>query len=139
MAHHDAAGVGVALGQRRDDDFGQRAARVVAAFSFIPPNDNHAVVLVGLRSHDLRNDLREEIVALRNVSRVAGVMRAVISEAAAQRAVRVVVLVGRDPVVTSDRIVGEVVKQLRQRINILELACRERTPSDCVSRHNCIA
>ncbi len=52
---------------------------------------------------------------------IAGVMRAVVSEPAAQRAVRVVKLVGRDPIVSPDCVVVQVVKQLRKRINILEL------------------
>ncbi len=47
-------------------------------------------------------------------------MRAVVGEPAVQRAVRVVVLVGRDPVVLCDGIVVEVVKELRERIDVLD-------------------
>ena len=75
------------------------AARVVAAFGFVPPDDDQAVVLIRGRSHDLRNNDGEEVVTLRDASLVAGVMRALVGEPAAQRAVRVVKLVGRDPVV----------------------------------------
>ena len=121
MAEHHCAGVAIALGQRRDDEFGNRAARVVAAFGFVPPDNDHAVVLICGRSHDLRNNDGEEVVTLRNASLVAGVMRALVSEPAAQRAVRVVKLIRRDPIVSPDSVVVQVVKQLGERIDILEL------------------
>ncbi len=66
MVHLHRARERVALGQRRNEDLGNRKRRVVALFGFIPPDDDCPVVLVGFRSHDLRNDLREEIVPLRN-------------------------------------------------------------------------
>src|SRR5690242_21463203 len=101
MVHRHAAGVGIALGQRGDDDFGNRVIGIITAFGFIPPDDNHAVVLVLRRSHDLRNDLREKVIARRNGGLVAGVMYSLISKAAVKRTVGVVILVGCDPVVTS--------------------------------------
>ena len=76
------AGVGkavdVLVSARRDDDLADGVIEVVGIvadgvlFGLIEPDDDRAVVLVGVRGHDGRDDLREEIVALLDLRRVAG-------------------------------------------------------------------
>jgi hypothetical protein len=44
-----------------------RRSHVLVAFSLIVPDDNHAVVFVGLRSFDFRHQHRQEIIAKRDL------------------------------------------------------------------------
>ena len=122
MIQLHAAGVGVALGHRRDDDFADRLVRGVAVFGFIPPDDDDAVVLIRGRRHDFRNEDGKKIVAdgdgLLVVRRVGD---AAINEIAAQETVLVIILVRRDPVVTANGIVGQVLQKIRQRRDVLNL------------------
>ena len=125
MVVFQAAGIRVALGQRRDDNLRQRVVGVVPALGLVPPDDNHTVVGVSRRGHDLRHHRRQKVVPLRDGRLVSGICRAVVGEPAGQRAVRVVILVGRDPVVAAHRVVVQVGEQLAQLIDVLVVGVGE--------------
>ena len=78
---------------------------LVRAFALVVPNQDRAVILVGLGVHDLRNNFGQEVVSLCDVGRITGVMNSIIGKTAGQRSVHVVVLVGGDEVVTGNSFV----------------------------------
>src|SRR5215468_2671003 len=93
----DAVAEGVTLGQGRDHEEGQGVAEVIAigALALVPPEEDGAIVLVGLGGHDDGYDLGQEVVPLfdgRGVARQALV-------ATRERRVHVVELIRGDPVV----------------------------------------
>ena len=81
MAIAERALVRVAFGQRRDGDVRHGEVRRIAPFGFVEPDQNQAVVLIGLRGHDLRYHDRQVVIALRSFGRIARQMVAVICEA----------------------------------------------------------
>ena len=105
MRVEDGAGVGkavdVLVSARRDDDLGDGVIEVVGIvadgvlFGLIEPDDDRAVVLVGVRGHDDRDDLTEEVVTLLDLGRIAGETLVTAGEGG----VHVVELVGCNPVV----------------------------------------
>src|SRR5712672_1033747 len=108
----------VAMSTVGDDDLGDRVAKIVAivagdavGFGFIPPEDDHTVVLVCVGGHDGGNDLAEEVVALLDIGGIAGETFV----AAAQSGVHVVELVRRNPVVVGHGVVVQINEQLLQR------------------------
>ena len=90
-------------------------ALLTVGFAFIPPQNDHAPVLVSLRRHNERNEPAHRVVARFDLRRVAGKA----GKAASQPAVHFVVLVGRDPVVVGHTVVGQVERQLLQRRVVL--------------------
>jgi len=118
----DRASVGKAvlvfMSQWRDDDLADRVIEVVrvvtgypVGFAFVPPENDHAAVLVGFRGHDERNQAAQGIIALPYIGRIAGQT----CKAAAESAVHVVVLIGRNPVVIGHAVLREIECQLLQR------------------------
>src|SRR5215472_6456497 len=108
--------VGMSIG--RNDDFTNRVGQVVRVVAgdavplgLVPPDDDRAMVLVGLGRHDDGNDLLQEEVALQDIRGVAGLT----FEPAVQRGVLIIVLVRRNPVVVSHGVVGQIGEQLLQR------------------------
>src|ERR1700751_801276 len=98
------------MGAIGNDDFRNGMAEIVGlvardaiGFGLVEPDDDDAMILVGVGSHNHRNDLAEEIVALQDFSGIAGQTFV----ARAERGVHVVVLVGRDPVVVGNGTVSE--------------------------------
>src|SRR5260370_3195334 len=95
----------------RDDDLADRVIEVVrvvtglpVGFAFVPPENDHAAVLVGFRGHDERNQAAQGIIALPYIGRIAGQT----CKAAAESAVHVVVLIGRNPVVIGHAVLREI-------------------------------
>ena len=82
--------------------------------------------MISRRRHDQRHNFGEKIIALSHCGLIAVVGDAVISKPAAQNAVHVVELVGRDPVVTTNGIVRKVVQEVGERIDILGLRVGEK-------------
>ena len=101
MSEEDVAGKGTAahVGVRvgRDDDFADGVGQVIRVVArntiplgFVPPDDDGAMVLVGLRSHDDGNHLLQEEIALQDLCRIAGQ----VFEAGREGCVLVIELVG---------------------------------------------
>jgi len=80
-------------------------------FGLIKPDDDCAMVRVGPGSHDHWNDYAQEVVALLDLGWVAGQSL----EAAVERGVHVVELIGRDPGVVSHVVGRQVNEELLQR------------------------
>ena len=100
----------------RDDDLTDRVIEIIGivasdaiALSFVPPEHDDTVVLV--RSHDHGNDLREEVIALADLSGIAG--QAFVTRS--QCSVLIVVLVGGYPVVVGNAVVRQIGEKLLQR------------------------
>src|ERR1700722_15314995 len=96
-----------------DDDLGYRVIKIVLGYSiargavglgFVPPKNDHSMILVGVRCHDHGNDLAQEVVSLFDVWGIAGQPFV----ASAERGVHVVVLVRRDPVVIGHLAIGQI-------------------------------
>ena len=86
----------------RNDDLANRVGQVIRVVAsdavllgLVPPDNDRAVVLVGLGGHDHGDDLLQEVVTLQDVRSVAGYA----PEPAGERGVLIVELVRRDPVV----------------------------------------
>src|SRR6476469_4369587 len=109
--------VHVLMRARRDYDFANGLGEIVwvvtgdaILFGFVKPNNDGAVVFIGLRSHDHGNDLPQEIIALQDFCRVAGQPLV----APGERGVHVIELVRGDEVVVGYAVIGQVGKQLLQ-------------------------
>jgi len=102
--------VGIALGQRRDDDLRQSELTRVSPFGLVVPNHNRAVILVRLGSHDLWDHDGKEVVTQRNrlLIGVGAVCDPVVGKVRVQRGVHFIVLVRRNEVVPGDRVVSQV-------------------------------
>src|SRR5579862_7741931 len=109
--------VHVGVGVRGYYDLGDGVIKIVGVvagdavgFGFIPPQNDRAVVLVGVRRHDRGNNLAQEVIALLDICRVAGQPFV----AAGERCVHIVILVGRDPVVVGHGVIGKIGEKLLQ-------------------------
>ena len=60
----DIVGISVPLRIGRNDDFADRTAWIVAALSFVPPQDDGTVILTSARRLNFGNDDGEEVVSL---------------------------------------------------------------------------
>ncbi len=110
-----AAHIRVSIG--RNDDFTKgvgQVVRVVAGdavgLGLVPPDDDCAVVPVGPGGHDHGNYLLQEAVALEDVGRVTSHAL----EAARERGVLIVELIGRYKVVLRQAIAGQIDEKLLQ-------------------------
>ena len=103
-----------------------RLGRGVSTFALIPPENDHTVVLIGVRRHDQGHDPGQEIVSLCNGALVAGRDKASVPRFEA--AVLVVVLVRRDPVVVGHVVVLKIERQLLQWRVLCRVGSRGRDP-----------
>lgn len=91
MIHGDRAVVGVSFGQGGDHDLGHRECSGVAAFGFVVPNDDQAVVFERGRGFDLGDYDREEIVSFGDGGLIVVIVNAVVGIAVREGRVGIVV------------------------------------------------
>ena len=100
----------------RNDNERQRVRKVVliSTLGFIPPEHNHAIILIGPGSHDDRNNNGEEVIAGSNCGLVARIENSIIDEPIRQSRVHLIVLVRSNEVISGDIVILQIFEQLLQ-------------------------
>ncbi len=121
VVHFDGAGEGISFGEWGEDDFADGLLSGVAAFGLVEPNDDGAVVFVGIGGLDGGDDLGEEMVADGDglLVGIVGEGGSVVGEIGVEGGVHIVVLVGGDPVVFGEGVAGDIGAELVEIFDVL--------------------